>query len=56
MTGSSRTDGTPRIQPGCYADILIVNGDPLVDINELAQGGRRLTAIMKGGQFHKRLS
>jgi imidazolonepropionase-like amidohydrolase len=45
-----------RIRPGCYADLLIVDGDPLRDINVLAQGGRCLSAIMKGGQFHKRSS
>jgi len=45
-----------RIQPGCYADLLVVDGDPLTDINVLAQGGRCLSAIMKGGQFHKRSS
>jgi len=45
-----------KIQPGCYADILIVDGDPLADIHVLAQGGRGLSAIMKGGQFHKRPS
>src|SRR5580692_541175 len=45
-----------KIQPGCYADILIVDGDPLTDINVLAQGGRSLSVIMKGGQFHKRSS
>ena len=44
-----------KIQPGCYADILIVDGDPLRDIDVLAQGGRGLTLIMKGGQYHKRL-
>jgi imidazolonepropionase-like amidohydrolase len=44
-----------KIQPGCYADILIVDGDPLRDINVLAQSGRGLTVIMKGGQYHKRL-
>jgi imidazolonepropionase-like amidohydrolase len=43
-----------RIQPGCYADILIVDGDPLADIDVLAQDGRRLTAIMKAGEFVKR--
>jgi imidazolonepropionase-like amidohydrolase len=42
-----------KIQPGCYADILIVDGDPLTDIHVLAQGGRGLSVIMKGGQFHK---
>jgi imidazolonepropionase-like amidohydrolase len=43
-----------NIQPGSYADILVVDGDPLKDINVLAQGGRALSVIMKGGQFHKR--
>lgn len=42
-----------KIQPGCYADILIVDGDPLRDINVLAQEGRSLAAIMKGGEFVK---
>jgi imidazolonepropionase-like amidohydrolase len=45
-----------KIQLGCYADILIVDGDPLADIQVLAQGGLCLTTIMKGGQFHKRSS
>jgi imidazolonepropionase-like amidohydrolase len=43
-----------KIQPGCQADILIVDGDPLADINVLAQDGRGLTAIMKAGEFIKR--
>jgi imidazolonepropionase-like amidohydrolase len=43
-----------RIQPGCRADILVVDGDPLADINVLAQDGRGLAAIMKGGKFIKR--
>jgi imidazolonepropionase-like amidohydrolase len=42
-----------KIQPGCYADILIVDGDPLADIDVLAQDGRRLTTIMKAGEFVK---
>jgi hypothetical protein len=33
---------------------LIVDGDPLADINVLAQDGRGLTAIMKAGEFIKR--
>jgi imidazolonepropionase-like amidohydrolase len=43
-----------KIQPGCRADLLIVDGDPLADIDVLAQDGRRLTAIMKGGELVKR--
>jgi imidazolonepropionase-like amidohydrolase len=42
-----------KIQPGCCADILIVDGDPLQDIGVLAQDGRSLAAIMKGGEFVK---
>jgi imidazolonepropionase-like amidohydrolase len=42
-----------KIQPGCYADILIVDGDPLTDIDVLAHDGRSLTAIMKAGKFVK---
>jgi imidazolonepropionase-like amidohydrolase len=43
-----------KIQPGCQADLLIVDGDPLADIAVLAQDGRCLTAIMKAGEFVKR--
>jgi imidazolonepropionase-like amidohydrolase len=42
-----------KIQPGCCADILIVDGDPLADIGVLAQDGRSLSAIMKAGEFVK---
>ena len=45
-----------RIQPGCRADILIVDGDPLANIEVLAQDGRGLIAIMKAGEFVKRRS
>jgi imidazolonepropionase-like amidohydrolase len=45
-----------KIQPGCQADILIVDGDPLADISVLAQDGRALMAIMKAGEFIKRRS
>ena len=44
-----------KIQPGCHADLLIVDGDPLANIDVLAQDGRRLTAIMQAGEFVKRL-
>jgi imidazolonepropionase-like amidohydrolase len=42
-----------KIQPGCYADILIVDGDPLEDIGVLDRDGRSLSAIMKAGEFVK---
>src|SRR5580700_6150064 len=42
-----------KIHPGCCADILIVDGDPLEDIGVLARDGRSLSAIMKAGEFVK---
>ena len=43
-----------RIRVSARADILIVDGDPLHDIGVLAADGRKLSAIMKAGTFHKR--
>ncbi len=43
-----------RIAPGCEADLLIVDGDPLEDIAILAKDGRGVRTIMKAGRFHKR--
>jgi imidazolonepropionase-like amidohydrolase len=43
-----------RLQPGCEADILVVDGDPLRDIGVLAEDGRRVLAVMKGGRFLQR--
>jgi imidazolonepropionase-like amidohydrolase len=42
-----------KIEPGCYADILVVDGDPLEDIGVLAQDGRKLSVIMKAGELVK---
>lgn len=41
-----------RIAPGYLADILLVDGDPLIDLS-LLQDRTALLAIMKDGQFHK---
>jgi len=41
-----------QIKAGWHADLLLVNGDPTVDIAVL-QDKRNLLAIMKGGAFHK---
>ena len=41
------------VREGCFADLLLVDGDPLADIALLQDAGR-LAAIMKGGVFHKR--
>jgi imidazolonepropionase-like amidohydrolase len=42
-----------QIRQGCLADILLVAGDPTDDVTIL-QDKTNLTAIMKGGRFHKR--
>ena len=40
------------LEPGKYADVLIVNGDPLDDIAVLQDKGK-LSLIMQGGNLHK---
>ncbi|MET3891159.1 imidazolonepropionase-like amidohydrolase [Bosea sp. OAE506] len=39
--------------PGAYADLLVVDGDPLSDPQLFQNDGRALRAIMRGGQFFK---
>src|SRR5262249_35631103 len=41
------------IAPGAYADLLIVDGDPLSDIRVLVKPERTLKLIMKGGVIYK---
>ncbi len=41
-----------RIAPGYLADILLVDGNPLLDLS-LLQDRQSLLAVMKDGQFHK---
>lgn len=42
------------LQAGAFADLLIVDGDPLQDLGLLQAQGRHLSAIMQNGRFHKR--
>jgi imidazolonepropionase-like amidohydrolase len=39
--------------PGAYADLLVVDGDPLSDPQLFQNDGRALRTIMRGGQFFK---
>ncbi len=41
------------IAPGAYADLIMVNGNPLADIGLLAENGRHLPLVMKGGRIFK---
>lgn len=41
------------LEPGAFADILVVDGNPLKNLKVLQEQGKHLSAIMKGGRFHK---
>ena len=41
------------VAPGAIADLLVVDGDPLTDLNTLLDQGARLRGIMQAGRFHK---
>jgi imidazolonepropionase-like amidohydrolase len=41
------------LAPGAFADLLLVDGDPLRDLSLLDNQGRHLSLIMKAGRFHK---
>lgn len=43
------------IAPGAVADLLVLDGNPLNDINVLLGQGEHMLAIMKDGKFHKSL-
>jgi len=41
------------VAPGAYADILVVDGDPIKKLELLTGQGENLSVIMKAGRFHK---
>ena len=41
------------VEPGAYADLIVVDGDPLRDLGLFQNQGAHLSAIMKGGVFRK---
>jgi imidazolonepropionase-like amidohydrolase len=41
------------VEPGAFADLIVVDGDPLKDLGLFQDQGAHLSAIMKAGQFHK---
>jgi imidazolonepropionase-like amidohydrolase len=42
-----------ELVPGAFADLLVVDGDPLKDVSLFKDGGPNLSVIMKGGRFFK---
>jgi imidazolonepropionase-like amidohydrolase len=51
VLGMSGRLGT--IAPGAYADLIVVDGNPLEDLGVLGGQGERIPAIMQGGRFVK---
>ena len=41
------------LKPGAFADLLVVDGNPLKDLGMLQEQGKHLAVIMKGGRFYK---
>ncbi|MGE0766809.1 MAG: amidohydrolase family protein [Hyphomicrobiaceae bacterium] len=41
------------LAPGAFADILVVDGNPLTSLAVLSGQGERLALIMKGGRLHR---
>ncbi len=41
------------LKPGAFADLIVVNGNPLKNLALFQDQGKHLSAIMKGGKFHK---
>lgn len=44
-------DQIGHVRAGAFADLLVVDGDPLADIGLLAQNGAKLDVIMRNGEF-----
>ena len=41
------------LKAGAFADLLLIDGDPLKNLRLFQEQGKHLAAIMKGGKFHK---
>jgi imidazolonepropionase-like amidohydrolase len=41
------------LKPGAFADLLVVDGNPLKNLKLFQEEGQHLSVIMKGGRFHK---
>jgi imidazolonepropionase-like amidohydrolase len=41
------------LKPGAFADLLVVDGNPLKNLKLLQEEGQHLSVIMKSGRFHK---
>ncbi|RAI03207.1 amidohydrolase family protein [Acuticoccus sediminis] len=42
------------LEPGAFADLLVIDGNPLKDLSLFGGQGQHMSVIMKDGAFHKR--
>ncbi len=52
LLGRSGELGT--VAPGAFADLIVVDGDPVADIGVLSGQGERIALVMKGGRTYRR--
>ncbi len=43
------------LAPGAFADLIVIDGNPLQNLGLFQEQGRHMAAVMKGGRFHKRV-
>ena len=43
------------LKAGAFADLLLIDGDPLRNLGVFQEQGKHLAVVMKGGKFHKNL-
>jgi imidazolonepropionase-like amidohydrolase len=41
------------LRPGAFADLIVIDGNPLKDLGLFQTPEKSLLAIVKGGRFHK---
>src|SRR6266568_5309740 len=41
------------LKPGAFADLIVVDGNPLKNLKLFQDQGQHLSVVMKGGRFHK---
>ncbi len=50
---SGRKASSARSAAGAFADLILIDGDPLKNLGLFQEQGKHIPAIMKGGKFHK---
>ena len=49
-----RSSELGTVAPGAFADLIVVDGDPVADIGVLSGQGERIAVAMKGGRTYRR--